>query len=72
MVEAQATDRAFRTGQQKKCNGTPHDIKRNPGRKNCRYAASKKQLANLAVANGEKWLGKLSDKEIKELVSLGE
>jgi SNF2 family DNA or RNA helicase len=33
---------------------------------------SKKQLANLAVANGEKWIGELSDKDIKELVALGE
>jgi SNF2 family DNA or RNA helicase len=32
---------------------------------------SKKQLANLTVANGEKWIGELSDKEIKDLVKLG-
>ena len=33
---------------------------------------SKKQLANLTVANGEKWIGELSDQEIKELVKLVE
>ncbi|MDQ6761393.1 MAG: hypothetical protein M3015_02060 [Bacteroidota bacterium] len=33
---------------------------------------SKKKLANLTVATGEKWIGELSDMEIKELVKLGE
>jgi SNF2 family DNA or RNA helicase len=32
---------------------------------------SKKQLANLAVASGEKWIGELSDVEIRQLVALG-
>ncbi len=33
---------------------------------------SKKNLANMTVSGGEKWVGELSDKEIKELVSLAE
>ena len=32
---------------------------------------SKKQLANLAVANSEKWIGELNDSEIKQLVAPG-
>ena len=32
----------------------------------------KKALANLAVSSGEKWIGDLSDKAIKQLVNLGE
>ena len=33
---------------------------------------SKKHLANMTITRGEKWVGELSDKEIKELVSLTE
>jgi SNF2 family DNA or RNA helicase len=33
---------------------------------------SKKQLANLTVSNGEKWIGEMSDKDLKSLVALGE
>jgi SNF2 family DNA or RNA helicase len=31
---------------------------------------SKKELANLTVANGEKWIGDLTNTELKELVAL--
>ncbi len=31
---------------------------------------SKKQLANLTVASGEKWIGELSNKELKEVFAL--
>ncbi len=33
---------------------------------------SKKQLVDLTVTNGEKWIGELSDKDLKQLVALGE
>ena len=33
---------------------------------------SKKQLADLTVATGEKWIGELSDKDLRQLVALGE
>ncbi len=44
-VENQATDRAYRIGQQKKT------------------------LAEMTVATGEKWLGKLSNRESREIFS---
>jgi SNF2 family DNA or RNA helicase len=31
---------------------------------------SKKNLANLTVASGEKWIGELSNKELKEIFML--
>ncbi len=71
-VEAQATDRAFRIGQKK--NVMVHRLitKGTLEQKIDDMLRSKKQLANLTVANGEKWIGDLSDKEIKDLVKLGE
>jgi len=33
---------------------------------------SKKQLANLTVSAGEKWIGELSDKDLRQLIALGE
>lgn len=69
-VEAQATDRAFRIGQQKNVMVHRMITKGTLEEKIDDMLRSKKQLANLAVANGEKWIGELSDKEIKELVAL--
>ncbi|MBX9782868.1 MAG: DEAD/DEAH box helicase [Chitinophagaceae bacterium] len=71
-VEAQATDRAFRIGQQKNVMVHRMITKGTLEEKIDEMLRSKKQLANLAVANGEKWIGELSDKEIKALVTLGE
>ncbi|MEP6513209.1 MAG: C-terminal helicase domain-containing protein [Parafilimonas sp.] len=71
-VEAQATDRAFRIGQQKNVMVHRMITKGTLEEKIDDMLRSKKQLANLAVANGEKWIGELSDKEIKERVMLGE
>ncbi|MDP3666928.1 MAG: DEAD/DEAH box helicase [Sediminibacterium sp.] len=70
-VEAQATDRAFRIGQQK--NVMVHRLitKGTLEEKIDDMLRSKKQLANLAVANGEKWIGELNDSEIRQLVALG-
>ncbi|HEV8082786.1 MAG TPA: SNF2-related protein [Chitinophagaceae bacterium] len=71
-AEAQATDRAFRIGQQK--NVMVHRLitKGTLEEKIDSMLRSKKQLANLTVATGEKWIGELSDMEIKQLVKLGE
>lgn len=33
---------------------------------------SKRQLANLTVSQGEKWIGELGDKDLLQLVALGE
>jgi len=70
-VEAQATDRAFRIGQQKNVMVHRMITKGTLEEKIDDMLRSKKQLANLAVANGEKWIGELSDNEIKQLVALG-
>ncbi|MDZ4757422.1 MAG: DEAD/DEAH box helicase [Bacteroidota bacterium] len=69
-VEAQATDRAFRIGQ--KQNVIVHRLitKGTLEEKIDAMIISKKKLANLTVATGEKWLGELNDKELKQLISL--
>ncbi len=70
-VEAQATDRAFRIGQQKNVIVHRMITKGTLEEKIDDMLRSKKQLANLTVTNGEKWIGEMSDKDLKELVSLG-
>lgn len=69
-VEAQATDRAFRIGQQKNVMVHRMITKGTLEEKIDDMLRSKKQLANLTVANGEKWIGELSDVEIRQLVAL--
>ncbi len=68
-VEAQATDRAFRIGQQK--NVLVHRLisKGTFEEKINQMLQDKKQLASMAVSTGEKWIGDLSNDELKELVS---
>lgn len=69
-VEAQATDRAYRIGQQRNVmvyrllsRGTLEE-------KIDEMIRSKKELADLTVGSGEKWLGELNNKELRELVKL--
>ena len=69
-VEAQATDRAFRIGQKKNVMVHRMITKGTLEEKIDTMLQSKKQLANLTVANGEKWIGELSDKELKSLITL--
>ena len=71
-VEAQATDRAFRIGQQKNVMVHRMITKGTLEEKIDDMLRSKKNLANLTVASGEKWIGELSDQDLKQLVSLGE
>ena len=71
-VEAQATDRAFRIGQQKNVMVHRMITKGTLEEKIDDMLRSKKQLANLTVTNGEKWIGELSDKDLKQLVTLGD
>jgi SNF2 family DNA or RNA helicase len=70
-VEQQATDRAFRIGQKHKVTVhrliTQHTLEE----KIDALIQSKKELADLTVVSGEKWIGELSNKELKELVRLG-
>lgn len=69
-VEAQATDRAYRIGQQKNvlvhrliCQGTLEE-------KIDAMIHAKKELADLTVGAGEKWLGELNNTELRNLVKL--
>jgi SNF2 family DNA or RNA helicase/uncharacterized Zn finger protein len=71
-VEAQATDRAFRIGQQKNVMVHRMITKGTLEEKIDDMLRSKKNLANLTVASGEKWIGELSDQDLKQLISLGD
>lgn len=69
-VESQATDRAYRIGQDKRvfvhrliCRNTLEE-------KIDRLIQSKKQLADMTVARGENWIGDLSALEINEIIRL--
>jgi SNF2 family DNA or RNA helicase len=71
-VESQATDRAFRIGQKQNVMVYRLITKGTLEEKIDDMLRSKKQLANLTVSTGEKWIGELSDKELKSLVTLEE
>ncbi|MDI6890174.1 MAG: DEAD/DEAH box helicase [Thermodesulfovibrionales bacterium] len=69
-VEAQATDRTYRIGQEKNVMvyrlitiGTFEE-------RIDEMIKAKKELADLTVATGEKWITELSDRELKEIFSL--
>lgn len=66
-VEAQATDRAYRIGQKK--NVMVHRfITHNTFEERINdMINSKRTLAELTVASGENWIGKLSNRELKEI-----
>lgn len=69
-VEAQATDRAYRIGQQK--NVLVHRLlsEGTLEEKIDVMLKAKKELANLTVSTGEQWLGDLSNDELQNLVKL--
>ena len=69
-VEAQATDRAYRIGQNR--NVTVHRLitENTFEEKIDAMIQSKKELADLTVASGEQWITDLSDAELRDLVSL--
>lgn len=69
-VEAQATDRAFRIGQQKNVFVHRFITKNTFEEKINAMIQSKKKLADLTVASGENWIGNLSNKELKEVFRL--
>ncbi|MCF8239619.1 MAG: DEAD/DEAH box helicase [Saprospiraceae bacterium] len=69
-VEAQATDRSYRIGQDKHvmvhrliCRNTLEE-------KIDRLIQAKKHLADLTVAKGEQWIGDLSPEEIQKVIRL--
>jgi len=70
-VEAQATDRAYRIGQKKNVMVHRFIVKGTFEEKINHLLMTKKELAELTVSTGEKWIGDYSNKELHELVSLG-
>lgn len=69
-VEAQATDRAYRIGQNKNVMVNRLLTQGTFEEKIDEMLQNKKELANLTVASGENWIGDLSDKELKEIFQL--
>ncbi len=69
-VEAQATDRAYRIGQQNNVMVHRFITQSTFEEKINQLLQDKKDLANLTVSTGEKWIGELSNKELKALVKL--
>ncbi len=69
-VEQQATDRAYRIGQKRNVMVYRLITKDSFEEKINEMIQAKKELANLTVNTGEKWIGDLSNDELKELVAL--
>ncbi len=69
-VEAQATDRAYRIGQQNNVMVHRFITQATFEEKINELLLSKKELANLTVTTGESWIGDLDDTSLKELVTL--
>jgi SNF2 family DNA or RNA helicase len=70
-VEAQATDRAFRIGQTKNVVAHRFITTATFEERIDAMIQEKKALANLTVANGEQWIGDLSNQELRTLFALG-
>ncbi|MEK9143675.1 MAG: DEAD/DEAH box helicase [Patescibacteria group bacterium] len=68
-VENQATDRAFRIGQTKNVNVHRFITANTFEEKINQMIKNKRELADLSVGSGEKWIGELSNSELKELFS---
>ena len=69
-VEAQATDRAYRIGQTRNVMVHRFITQGTFEEKINQLLLNKKELANLAVSTGEKWIGDMSNGELRELVKL--
>ncbi|MEQ1744416.1 MAG: DEAD/DEAH box helicase [Saprospiraceae bacterium] len=70
-VEAQATDRAFRIGQQRNVLVHRFITTATFEERINAMIQSKKELADLTVGTGETWVGELSDRELRELFRFG-
>jgi SNF2 family DNA or RNA helicase len=66
-VENQATDRAFRIGQKKNLMVHRFITKNTFEERIDEMIRKKKHLAEMTVATGENWIGKLSNKELREI-----
>ncbi len=71
-VEAQATDRAFRIGQRKGVNVYRLITRGTFEERINDMLTSKKELANMAVNQGEHWISEMSDAELKDLLQLSQ
>ncbi len=71
-VEAQATDRAYRIGQKKNVNVYRFICAHTFEEKINAMINAKKALSELTVAEGESWIGNLSNHDIKEIFTLTE
>lgn len=69
-VEAQATDRAYRIGQHRNVQVYRFITKGTFEEKINSMIQDKKQLADLTVGTGEKWLAAMSDSELREIFTL--
>ncbi len=69
-VEAQATDRAYRIGQKRNVLVHRFITQNTFEEKINEMLQEKKELANLTVSTGEKWIGDLSNQELRELIKL--
>lgn len=69
-VEAQATDRAYRIGQQRNVQVHRLITRATFEERINDMIQSKRDLADLAVGTGEKWIGNLSNAELKDVFSL--
>ena len=69
-VEAQATDRAYRIGQQSNVMVHRFITQNTFEEKINELLQQKKELANLTVSTGEQWIGDLSNGELRKLVKL--
>ncbi|MCB0616973.1 MAG: SWF/SNF helicase family protein, partial [Phaeodactylibacter sp.] len=70
-VESQATDRAYRIGQESNVMVHRFITQGTFEEKINTLLQNKKELAELAVASGEQWIGELGNEELRELVRLG-
>ena len=66
-VEAQATDRAYRIGQKKNVMVHRFITKNTFEERINDMIINKRALAEMTVSAGENWIGKLSNKELKEI-----
>jgi len=69
-VEAQATDRAYRIGQQRQVFVHRLLTQATFEEKINRMLQEKRELADMAVSRGEQWIGELPEQELKELFAL--
>ncbi len=70
-VEAQATDRTYRIGQQHNVQVHRLITRATFEERINDMIQSKRNLADMTVGSGEKWIGNLSNHELKDVLSLG-